>query len=284
MPICHLCGKKVKNIEYHLIGEKHTNKIRDMMLAGYSILYLSNNSVELFGEKISYDMITTTCKHHQIKIPSLKDTANSQITRDLYKNTIEKTYGHGISNVSQSKIVKEKKNNTNLRRYGVINPFQREEVKKKSKETLYQKYGVYNTFELPWYTQNIGRLSRPHKKVSDYLTTVNIAHENDKAGLFRKFNDNLGRVYSPIPDIFIPNKNIVIEIFGDWWHMNPKLYNSSDIVMFFDGPHSGAEVWARDEIRKNHILTFGFDIIVIWEYDIKHNFDSIKQMLFKRLT
>jgi hypothetical protein len=284
MPVCHICGKKVRNIEYHLIGEKHKDKISNMMREGYSILFLSKNSSELFGEKISYDMISTTCKHHGIKIPSLKDTANSQITRNLYKDTVEKTYGHGIHNVSQSELIKEKKNNTNLDRYGVINPFQREEVKKKSKETLYQKYGVFNPVELPWNTKNNGRLSRPHKKVSDYLTTINITHENDKPGLFRKFNDDLGRIYSPIPDIFIPNKNIVIEIFGDRWHMNPKLYNSSDIVVFFDGPHTGAEVWAGDEIRNNHILTFVVDIIVLWEYDIKHNFSSIKQMLLERLT
>jgi len=149
MPVCHICGKIVRNIDYHLIGEQYKDKISDMILAGYSILYLSKNSLTLFGEKISYDMISTTCKHHGIKIPSLKDTANSRITRDLYKSTVEKTYGHGITNVSQSKLIKEKKNNTNLDRYGVINPFQREEVKQKSKETLYKKYGVLNPVELP---------------------------------------------------------------------------------------------------------------------------------------
>jgi G:T-mismatch repair DNA endonuclease (very short patch repair protein) len=267
-----------------LIGEKHKDKISDMISTGYSILHLSTNSVELFGEKISYDMISTTCKHNNIKIPSLKDTANSQITRDLYKSTVEKTYGSGIINVSQSKLIKEKKNNTNLDRYGVINPFQREEVKQKSKETLYQKYGVFNPVELPCHTKNNGRFSKPHKKISDFLHTRAIEHENDKPGLFRKFNDDLKRVYSPIPDIFIPDKNIVIEIFGDRWHMNPQIYHESDIVVFFDGPHTAAEVWAGEKIRNNHIRYFGVDIIIIWEYDIKHNLEEIKLMLTERLT
>ena len=284
MPVCHICGKKVRNIEYHLIGEKHKNKINSMVNSGYSILCLSKNSLDLFGEKISYDMIVTTCKHHSIKIPGLKDTANSQITRDLYKSTVEKTYGYGIKNVSQSELIKEKKNNTNLDRYGVINPFQRKEVKQKSKETLYQKYGVFNPVELPWYTKNNGRFSKPHKTISDFLHVLGIEHENDKAGLFRKFNDDLKKVYSPIPDIFITNKNIVIEIFGDRWHMNPRIYHESDVVVFFDGEHTASEVWLGDEIRNNHIRYFGVDIIVIWEYDIKHNFEDIKLMLTEKLT
>lgn len=284
MPVCHICSKTVRNLEYHLIGEKYKDKIASLIDEGYSILYLSKNSIELFGEKISYDMITTTCKHNGIHVPSLKDTANSKITRNLYKSTVERIYGDGIYNVSQSNSIKEKKNNTNLDRYGVINPFQRSDVKQKSKETLYQKYGVLNPVELSWYKKNNGRFSRPHKKVSNFLMSQNIAHDNDRAGLFRKYNDDLRRVYSPIPDIFVSVKNTVIEIFGDRWHMNPKLYHGSDVVVFFDGPHTAAEVWKGDEIRNIHIRSFGVDIIVIWEYDIKHNFDSVKQLLLERLT
>ena len=132
MPVCYICSKTVRNLEYHLIGEKHKNKINDLINTGYSVLYLSKNSLELFGEKISYDMITTTCKHHNIHLPNLKDTANSKITRKLYKSTVEKLYGNGIYNVSQSDKIKEKKNNTNLDRYGVINPFQRPECRRQS--------------------------------------------------------------------------------------------------------------------------------------------------------
>lgn len=143
---------------------------------------------------------------------------------------------------------------------------------------------MLNPVELPWYTKNNGRFSRPHEKVSEFLTSRGIEHDNDRAGLFRKFNDDLCRVYSPIPDIFISSKNLVIEIFGDRWHMNPNLYHDSDIVVFFDGPHTAAEIWTGDEIRNNHIQSFGVDIIVLWEYDIKYNFNTVKQILLERLA
>jgi very-short-patch-repair endonuclease len=265
------------------MGEPYVDRVKELLDVGHSILHLSNNSVSLFGEKISYDILSTTCRHHNIKIPTLKDTANSKITRSLYKATVESVYGKGITNVSQSTGIKEKKNNTNLARYGVENPFQRPEIKEKSKDTLYKKYGVFNPCELPNYTRNNGRFSKPHKKVSEFLSSQNILHENDKAGMFRKYNEDMKRVYSPIPDIFIPDKRIVIEIFGDRWHMNPTIYFETDIVDFFDGPHTAKEVWHGDQIRNNHIMTFGVDILVIWEYDIKHNFEQVKQVIKERL-
>jgi hypothetical protein len=284
MPICGICNKKVRSLEYHLLGEKYITSIKELIESGYSILYLSNNSLSLFGEKISYDILSTTCRHHGIKIPTLKDTANSKITRKLYQSTVESIYGIGITNVSQHSSVKEKKNNTNLNRYGVANPFQREEIKEKSKNTLFKKYGVFNPVELPWYSKNNGRFSRPHKKVSQLLTELGVFHENDKAGMFRKYNEELGRIYSPIPDIYVPSKNTVIEIFGDRWHMNPKLYIESDIVHFFDGPHTAKEVWVGDQIRNNHILLFGVDILVIWEYDIKHSLEQVKFLLKEKFV
>ena len=66
--------------------------------------------------------------------------------------------------------------------------------------------------------------------------------------------------------------------------MNPRIYHESDVVVFFDGEHTASEVWLGDEIRNNHIRYFGVDIIVIWEYDIKHNFEDIKLMLTEKLT
>lgn len=89
---------------------------------------------------------------------------------------------------------------------------------------------------------------------------------------------------SPIPDIFIPHKNLVIEIFGDRWHMNPNIYFDSDVVRFFDGLHTAKEVWEGDKIRNEHIMSFGVDILVIWEYDIKHNFEQVKQLIIERIA
>lgn len=98
--------KKGKKLAISSDRGKHSKKIAALISEGYSILYLSKNSIDLFGEKISYDMITTTCKHHNINIPSIKDTANSKITRNLYRSTVERVYGDGIYNVSQSDKIK----------------------------------------------------------------------------------------------------------------------------------------------------------------------------------
>lgn len=70
---------------------------------------------------------------------------------------------------------------------------------------MLDKYGVSNAIHLPR-KNSTGRLSKPHKKVSEKLLELGIQHENDPTGLFSKFNSKLNKEYCPIPDIYIPSK------------------------------------------------------------------------------
>jgi len=88
--------------------------------------------------------------------------------------------------------------------------------------------------------------------------------------LFYKFNDELNKEYSPIPDIWIPEKNLVIEIYGDYWHANPNMYKSEDIFYTYDGKISAKDIWLRDDIRIKHIQNFNVFILLLWEQQIKN--------------
>jgi len=284
MPICHICKKKVPKLEYHLLAEQFANTILEMLSSGYSVLYLNKNSKTLFGIELSYTRIQVVLNHRNLSSPTLRDTANSKVVRDLYKQTVEEKYGSGITNVSQALEIKCKKDKTNLERYGVTNPFQRPEIIKKSKETLFTNYGVYHSCDIPNRPGRSGRYSAPHRKISQYLTDIGVSHVNDYPGMFRKFNTNLGRYYSPIPDIFIPEINLVIEVFGDRWHMNPNMYYETDVVKFFAGFYTAKEVWEGEQIRNEHIKSFGVDLLIIWEYDIKHNLIETKTRLMEKIS
>jgi G:T-mismatch repair DNA endonuclease (very short patch repair protein) len=89
----------------------------------------------------------------------------------------------------------------------------------------------------------------------------------------------MNRTYCPIPDIYIPNKKIVIEIYGDRWHMNPMFYKETDIVRFFIGERSGRKTWDHDKTRIAHIESFGITVLTIWEYDIKMNFETTMEQV-----
>ena len=76
------------------------------------------------------------------------------------------------------------------------------------------------------------------------------------------------------PDIIINELNICIEIYGDFWHANPSIYDDLKYM------HSGLiakEIRTRDEIRINKIKPMFNDLIILWESEIiKNNLNNVK--------
>jgi len=84
-----------------------------------------------------------------------------------------------------------------------------------------------------------------------------------------------------LPDIFIPEYNLIIEFFGDYWHANPTLYQPEDIVSF---NQSAQKIWNDDEIRFSKVLCVprkdskfvkSFDYEVVWEFDWRFNHEDV---------
>ena len=251
--------------------------IQWLMVERRSIYGLQTTGMQWAGQKISGDWLRDWCRIRGVKTLSMKDAANLPETRQKYKDTVRTIYG--VDNVSQSQQVKDRKLSVNRERYGVDNPFQRPEVISKIKDTLLDKYGVTNPRHLPmWSGRNM--LSTPHRKISTWLTSVGIKHENEKPNLFPKPVATNNRIYSPIVDIWIESHNTVIEIYGNYWHANPNIYYASDVIHLFIGPTTAQEIWDIDRLRQSHIESFGVRMIVVWEDDIKKSFDTITSMLY----
>ena len=90
-------------------------------------------------------------------------------------------------------------------------------------------------------------------------------------------------MYSPRVDIFIPTKNIVIEVYGDKWHANPKTYKSNDEVYKWGGLKKASDIWLFDDIRKRHIEKSGTKVIIYWCSEIVKQPERIKKSLCKLL-
>ena len=113
---------------------------------------------EIFTEEFLYDEYIT--KHKSMNTIAIENNVGVYIIFSrLKKYNIVKTqeevdegrkeyntkkYGPGITNVSQSPIIREKVKETVRKNYGTDNVFQAEEIKEKSKNTLMQKYGADN--------------------------------------------------------------------------------------------------------------------------------------------
>jgi very-short-patch-repair endonuclease len=78
-------------------------------------------------------------------------------------------------------------------------------------------------------------------------------------------------------DFYLNDYNLVIECDGDYWHGNPKFYNPKELgaiqLKNFD----------RDKRKEEMLKLKNIDFIRFWEYDIKNNFNTVKQIIWEKL-
>ncbi|MFA6135968.1 MAG: DUF559 domain-containing protein [Candidatus Paceibacterota bacterium] len=79
------------------------------------------------------------------------------------------------------------------------------------------------------------------KTVYDYLDRNNIFYKK-QVPLFNKF----------VVDVLFPKNNVVLEIFGRYWHTMPKIVN-------------------KDISKKKYLEKCGYRVEEIWDYEIKNN-------------
>lgn len=80
--------------------------------------------------------------------------------------------------------------------------------------------------------------------------------------------DRQFRIIDSSRNIFVDGlyNNIVIEIFGDYWHGNPTIYSESDTIT--KKGYICKDIWDMDKKRFDIIESKGFNIIVVWESSI----------------
>jgi len=66
-------------------------------------------------------------------------------------------------------------------------------------------------------------------------------------------------------DGFCPKTNTVYEFYGDFWHGNPKKYNSFEINPFSKKTYG--ELYNLTMKREKILKTNGYKIISVWESD-----------------
>lgn len=172
------------------------------------------------------------------------------------KLTKFKKYGsETFNNIEKTRITK-------MRKYGdpyFSNP-------NKVKETCLKKYGVKNIF-LYKKANGIG-VSKPQKKLYE------IIKEKYSNTVLEYQIPNLGIS----ADIFIPEKNLIVEFYGDYWHCNPEKYDNK---YFHKAIHRTAEeIWERDKERELKIRDCGYNFAYIWESDFnKNDFNYLNEIL-----
>ena len=80
------------------------------------------------------------------------------------------------------------------------------------------------------------------------------------------------RVKNFVFDVFIPKLNLLIEINGDYWHLNPLIYSCDYYDKF--RKITALEIWERDRLKSEIAKQQGYNFCCIWQKDIIENFSK----------
>jgi G:T-mismatch repair DNA endonuclease (very short patch repair protein)/phage FluMu protein Com len=137
-----------------------------------------------------------------------------------------------------------------------------------------------------------GKLEETRKKMSEVLKKTRRQGKIKSVNKSKKENEicnmikKLGyivipslRVDTKICDIYIPKLNLIIEYFGDYWHCNPLKYDADYINVKKN--LTAKEIWKYDESKLELIKSYGYNLEVIWESELKLNNDKLLTIIKK---
>ena len=230
----------------------------------YDLYYNQEYSIQDIANKFNccHSMIDRIFKKFKIKRRSFKECSSTNNKRQKTIQTNLKKYGYK-HNFCKNHPSRKKWEKRLLKEEGITNVFQRLEVKKKSLETFINKYKT-EKWKHSFTSRGRGVISKINKEIFDILKKNNVVFEIEF-----KIKNPKALYYSY--DILLENKKI-IEIYGDYWHGNPRIYNSEDIILKGSSKeYLVKEKWEKDRIKNNFAKKRKYQILIIWEYDLKNN-------------
>jgi len=150
---------------------------------------------------------------------------------------------------------------------------------------MVERYGVENPVFLPNYRRNVGNISWQHRSIEKILDKYEVVYdsENKQRISFGKYNKKLKRNYNPRPDIILHKEKIIFEIYGDYYHANPKKYKPNDLLVTWAGELKALDIWEKDKNRMNHLKSFGYKVYVFWGSDIRSDSKKVERRICRLL-
>ena len=85
-------------------------------------------------------------------------------------------------------------------------------------------------------------------------------------------------------DFRVTNTKLIIEVNGDYWHANPKIYKCDDLINYPNGSFRAKDIWLRDDIKNSFAESNGYTIVKIWEQEMKSlNDEDLENLLLERI-
>ena len=268
-------SSKAKQTKKEKYGNENYNN-REKYLTTCNDRYGVDNPMHL-------DAVKNRVRESMLETHGVEWAMQSQTVRDKSKKTCCDKYG--CEYVTQTDWFREKCKNTCIEKYGVDNPSKAEEVKEKIQETMRERHGVdwamqsqeirnkaIETFRLRFPDGNIR--SKSEQELGEFIKSIYNGEIVFNCRTILKDYHEL--------DIYIPSRKLAIEFNGDYWHMNPRLYDES----YYNSQSqcTAKEKWEYDKLKREECQSLGIKLIVVWEYDWIHSRTDVENMLRTEFT
>jgi len=241
--------------------------------------------------------------YKKIKRRTISETRQTRGYKDKYKQTCLQSCG--ADNPSKNEVVKQKKRDTKLLNYGYVNNFCNRDIQKKAqasidykkvsdsiKKTCLEKYNVTNPTKLDSVKAKLKQAWDERKQQwsdGNFIDTQTLIYKSCKfsSKLEKRIQPLISEVVSGDDllfncwvdgvnvDIYMPSKNIVIDINGNFWHANPKIYNDEDVLFNHKNQTITAkDIREKDKKRVEKLTNKHYNVFVLWEDMIKTSTDG----------
>lgn len=271
--ICKYCHKKVEikkeghkgSMQGHLAKCNEYQKYKNEILTKdflYNEYIINRHSAKWISDQtgINTKAIIQKLKFFNINTRTIKESCNEVERKQRYKETCLKNFGYE-HNFCKNTESRKKWEQRLFDEYGITNIFQREDIKIKSHISLFHHKGKVQ----------LRKISKVEKKVLDFLIGEGYDVISNKKILY---NNKV-----KYADCVINNK--IIEVNGDIYHANPKIYKSNDLIRFWGYNNKAKLLWDKDYQKFQEYKQLGYDVLYVWEKDINENFDKVKDMIKK---
>lgn len=85
-------------------------------------------------------------------------------------------------------------------------------------------------------------------------------------------------------DILVESTNLLIEVNGDYWHGNPKIYKPNDLILKGStGEIKVSNKWKKDAKKIQAAKDAGYNVLVVWESDWKTEPEKTKNKILEKI-
>ena len=118
----------------------------------------------------------------------------------------------------------------------------------------------------------------PFKDSKPELLTQSILKEH-KIKFKKHYNFKLSDSFHQADIVIEPN--YVVEVFGDYWHFNPKKYDGESIQKVRRKEIRVKEVWNYDKYVIDGMKEQGYKVLVVWESELKDELEKTTKKILK---